>query len=741
MIEYSVLIVLCVAPTVPIMSYFSTRVFPWWSDGGIWLKQVNAILGRTYPMWNAKPLQFDYIFVLLLACFKLLLQNDLLALKTLAVIIYALCPATAFVLARKVFNSSLSGLAAAMLSGFHPLLYETLGWGGYPNLLGYAVLPLAIHSILTCVEKASVRNVAYASLMVVLTAFTHNLTSMVFLAILGLWFLLAAVSVFVPDLKLARRQFRTAAYCLSLMISTLAFQFFIVGMPDYDAANEAAFYRLRVGLIDLFWAVKNSNVVILLILLTCVSFIVIQLVRPESYEAYNLCMASWILAPLLLSQVYLLGMTLDYRRVFLFAFQPTFVLVAAPFALVSTLIPKAKDLSSSLQGTQVLRLTRELAKPLPAILLILLSCSLIATQVGIGVSYANVVNDWYNYADIYGDKQKLEALEWIQHNTPENAVFVAEEPFARWIEGLDSRRVLMYAPPQYLFVKGERDRSMAASTLLESRIELRNDLVRICDQDPYGNFTPSVSFMREGVYETALYINNNESKVHVSNGTAEWSERLSEVTTNRSYRLSSNLSSASYVSSYSMNHVSYVRQINLEANAAEFSLIYSIETADPSLRFIDFTIPIFSAEGKGFDEVMAESTEAIRVRSGAQWFRISLRGEVLGAVFIDSQATDTILVSFKPHQGSTESMSARIDFGSDAQGPVSGKLVAISRDDVVREFMVSYVAIPRLTRPRPNGAIPLRLESLPAYNHLLRDPGLRVVYENSNVIVLQVISH
>jgi hypothetical protein len=358
-----------------------------------------------------------------------------------------------------------------------------------------------------------------------------------------------------------------------------------------------------------------------------------------------------------------------------------------------------------------------------------------------GVSYPNVVNDWYNHIDLYGDKEKLEALEWIQHNTPEDAVFVAEEPFARWIEGLVSRKVMMYAPPQYLFVKGEADRSMAASTLLESRIELRNDLIRICDQDPYGNFTPSVSFKREGVYENALYMNNIESKVYVSNGTVEWSERLSEATTNRSYSLSSNLSSASYASSYSMNHISYAREINLGANATEFSLIYSIETVDPSLRLSNFTIPIFSAEGKGFDEVLAESAEAIRVRSGAQWFHISLKGQVLGAVFIDSPTTDTILLSFKPREGSTKSISARIDFGPEDHGPVSGKLVAIDRNDIVREFMVSYVVIPRLARPRPNGTIPLRLESLLAYNHLLRDPDLRVVYDNSNVIILQVISH
>jgi hypothetical protein len=734
------LIVLCVAPTLPIMTHFSARVFPWWSDGGIWLKEVNAIFGRAYPMWNTKPLQFDYVFLLVLAGFKLILQSDLLALKASAVIIYALCPASAFVLARKVFKSDLAGLGAAMLSGFHPLLYETLGWGGYPNLLGYAILPLVIHSILTCIEKASRRNVGYASLMIVVTAFTHNLTAMVFLAVLGLWFLLAAVSLSIPNLRMARRQLLTAAYCLSVMIAAVAFQFFIVGMPEYDMANQAAFYKLRIGFMDLLWALKNSNVIFLLVILTCVSFIIVQFIRPESYEAYNLCMASWILAPLLLSQVYLLGITLDYRRVFLFAFQPTFVLVAGPFAFVSGLIPKLRDLGGLLQRAQVRRLTRELVKSLPAIVLILLSFSLLATEVGIGASYASVVNDWYNHIDLYGDKEKLQALEWIQHNTPESAVFVAEEPFARWIEGVASRRVLMYAPPQYLFVKGEGDRSIAAGTLLECRIELRSDLIRICDQAPYGNFTPSVSFKREGVYENILYFNNIESEVYVSNGTAEWSERLSEAATSRSHSLSSDLNSASYVASYSMDEISYEREITLEADAAESSLTYSVKTTGPGLKLLNFTISLFSAEGRRFDEVLAESTEDLRIRSGAQWFHVSLRGQVLGAILIHSQATDTILLSFKPRLGYAESISAHISFSPEAQGTLSGKLLAVNRDDIVREFMISYVAIPRVSRPRPNGVIPLKLESLPVYNHLLGDPAMRVVYENSNVIILRVVS-
>ena len=158
------------------------------------------------------------------------------------------------------------------------------------------------------------------------------------------------------------------------------------------------------------------------------------------------------------------------------------------------------------------KLIQKTGRILPAIFLILISLSFITIEVNRGLSHPALVNDWYTHADIYGDEEKLEALEWIKNNTPSNSVFVAEEHFARWLEGYASRRVLMYTPPQYLFIEGEVERSIAAQSILESRFELRNGLVRISDQDPYGNFTPSISFWRNGKYHPSLYINNLDSK-------------------------------------------------------------------------------------------------------------------------------------------------------------------------------------------------------------------------------------
>jgi hypothetical protein len=98
-----------------------------------------------------------------------------------------------------------------------------------------------------------------------------------------------------------------------------------------------------------------------------------------------------------------------------------------------------------------------------------------------------------------------------------------------------------------------------------------------------------------------------------------------------------------------------------------------------------------------------------------------------------------IVLSFKPRLNPSRSISATINIEAGLRGATPGRVIAINRDEVIREFNVSYIVVPRISRVQPDGLIPLKPQSLPAYNHLLGDPTLKVVYVNSNVIILQVV--
>jgi hypothetical protein len=742
LVVYSILLAICVASIAPLFVYLYPRVFPWWSDGGIWLKQLNALFGVEYPMWGETPFQFDQLYLLYLASLRLLLGNILTALEASALLAYAARVVTTFILARKLFKNEIAGLAAALLSGFDPLFYETFGWGGYPNLFGYALLPLAFYAMLSCIEKSSRKNLALSALTVAGVTLSHDLTSMIFLGILGVWLILLAVQKVSLRHMNVTKELRVVVVSLAILLSVYAIQMFASGWPAYDYYNEAAFYNLRIGPADFVWAVKNQTVAFSLVLAIVASFLMFRFSKRESAIPYMIAMGSWVLAPLLMSQIYLLGLAFDYRRAFLFAVQPCLIMAMAPLMLLDGLIPKGKISFAFPREMSMARLYRRAVRVLPATFLILLSLSILFSQVEIGATWVKVVDDWYNHIDLYGDKEKMDALQWIMRSSPANSVFVAEEPFGRWIEGLTVRRTLLYVPPQYLFVKGENDRSMAARALLECEVELKNDLIRVCDQYPYGNYTPSISFMMQGIYDDTFYVNGLESKLYLSNGTAEWFQRLSQYDSSsgtHSLSVDSKSESAVYETRQDYGDLSVARQIVVDNANEEVSLTYTASTESPSIKLQNLTIPLFSADGLGFNDVRAESINEIHVRSGAISFDISLGGDIGSAQFIDTSSTDTILLHYHDSPGSAQQISASIAISSDEKATGSGHLVALSWQDLVRQFNVSYVVIPRVTEASPSGMIPLKLLSLPLYNHLLEDPGLKVAYENPNVIILQVV--
>jgi hypothetical protein len=737
LLVYSILLVICVASIAPIIVYLSPRVLPWWTDGGTWLKQLNAMFGIEYPMWGLPPFQFDQLYLVYLAFLRALLGNGVSALEASALSMYAALVGTTFVLARRLFKSEVAALAAALLSGFHPIFYETLGWGGYPNLFGYALLPLAFYSMLNSIERGSRKHIAFAALTVAAVAFSHNLTAMIFTAVLGVWLiLLIGKRVILRSTNMAK-DFHVVTLAIAVMLSAYAVQMFVFGFPRYDYFNEAAFYNLRIGLADLVWAVKNQTVAFSLIFATAASFIVMKFRRLTGIRSSMLAMVSWILAPLLMSQLYLIGLAFDYRRAFLFAIQPSLIMAMAPLALLGERIPKS---SISAPKIRTSAYVRKAVRALPKMLIILLSLSILVSQVETGALYIKVVDDWYHHIDLYGNQYKMDALQWIGGNTPTSAVFVAEEPFARWVEGLASRRTLTYVSPEYLFIKGESERSLAARAVLECEVELRNDLIRVCDQYPYGNYTPSISFMRQGIYDDIFYINSLESKLYLSNGAAEWFERLGQnASSSGTYSLSLNSKSAVYKTLQSYNDLTMASQIVVNSNHEQAVISYTASTNDPNVKLLNFTIPLFSAEGVGFDEVEVESINQIHVRSGAISFDVSLGGDIEGAQFVCTSGADKMLLDYMDHSGPSGRISATVTISSDEKATTSEGLVARSWQDIVRQFDISYVVIPRITEISPSGMIPIRLLSLPLYNHLLEDTGLKVAYENPNVIILLVV--
>jgi hypothetical protein len=152
-----------------------------------------------------------------------------------------------------------------------------------------------------------------------------------------------------------------------------------------------------------------------------------------------------------------------------------------------------------------------------------------------------------------------------------------------------------------------------------------------------------------------------------------------------------------------------------------------VPTYDSSLRVSNLTISIFPPPGSYFSEILAESANTIHARSGSIGFHVTALGQILEARLLNTGVGKILALSFEP-QPNAQSVSATVTVGADIQG--SNSVLTIDRDDVIRQFNVPYVVIPRLAYPEDDGIIPLKRSTI-AYDHLLTDPALEVAYDNS----------
>jgi hypothetical protein len=146
-------------PVAMIGAYLFPRALPWWMDGGDWLKRVNALLGNPYPMWEQTTLQYPPLFFVLVAGLSSLL-GEVRSLELWALVAYALVPLTTYFFVNELFHDRVVAVAGAWLTAFTPIWFEMFGWGGYPDLLGLALLPLGFLGVMRFSEKGSPTNLA-----------------------------------------------------------------------------------------------------------------------------------------------------------------------------------------------------------------------------------------------------------------------------------------------------------------------------------------------------------------------------------------------------------------------------------------------------------------------------------------------------------------------------------------------------------------------------------------------------
>ncbi|MGC9069327.1 MAG: hypothetical protein ACP5IZ_10215 [Thermoprotei archaeon] len=541
------------------LAIFGPDPFPPINDPAIWLKNANALLGNTYPLWNQTTLQYPPLFNMILATFIILTHNALLSLKILGITLISLLPLTVYPLTKEITKNYKAGIVAVWLTAFHPAFSEMYGWGGYPNLLGIIFLNLSLYFLYKIMkgEKNS-KNILMASIFTSLLTITHHLTIIVYAAI-GLTILL------VTFLNIIKKHTQLSQFQILIPITISAITFItwriLAGPFQYIVFNYASQLNRPFDM-DAFWWIFKDPLAVSLLLLTATM---------GSLELYYLnkkeeliILLVWTLFPFLFTQSYIIGIALDPKRFPMFSIPAITILSSTNTTLLKENI-NPKTLTQNLD---------------PQIIVTSLLILTIIINIITGITTTYKVNEYYHYITdyAYASDQRLQALNWIKTNTPQNTTFVADETLGRWIEGYAQRRTLILLPPFQIFIIGELERYEAANLILTTyNIELRNEYLRILDGTPYDTTrTPWIEQSTGPDYTKVIYLIDSTVQTSFIYAKNTWIESPYKATVSNITWTNKTPTYASISITYNSKSLNIIKTIGLAKNSRTVDIYYTI---------------------------------------------------------------------------------------------------------------------------------------------------------------------
>lgn len=427
------------------------------SDTGIWLKASYAIFENNYPMWNLSPLEHGVLpFIIVYPLAKIF--GDVWAINIFGLVCLTLRPIAIFFLAKKIYKSQFFALLCSTIDAFFPSYYEMYAWGGYPNLLGFTILPIAFVYVLQCNQSGKLKDFFTLGLFSTILVLSHDLTFIMFLGIVSLWLL--------P--KLFRRQFKLVFQCLLVVaLPLIIYRLVIGGASEFLFVNDFAYYGTIITMNTLLYVFKDLFLLLFLILFSAIG--IFELYRVNRDVAVLL--VSWLLFPIL----YYIGSYLtkfaviDYTRLWFFLVQ-SLIISTVYFLKVMW------ERRHAHTGCQLLVLG--------------LACFLLFTSFNFGYVTQDAAVVYYKHLleNKHSDVNSYDVVMWIKEGTLMNDVIAIRAPaIGRYVEGIAHRRVLLTglsAQPKFLFKYGEYERSLAAETILSCNIMGYSDMFKIKDQTP-----------------------------------------------------------------------------------------------------------------------------------------------------------------------------------------------------------------------------------------------------------------
>jgi hypothetical protein len=453
-------------------SAFARAPVPPGVDPGHWLSISYGYVGLpaapdpTDHVLFYPPLLFPFLGALVLAT-----GNPLLADAIFAVALYALYGLSVIYVARRYLGSGPLQVALVGLGVLGGTTVQMLFWGGYPNLLGFALMNTTLVLFLGFVrtQRASLGAAMY--LGIGLTYFAHELSFVLLMAALGLSgifllllrklplrFLLRPVNI------LGFAGVVTAIGAYSELTARLG-----ISHPSYFLANPSAYYIDEVG--ELFaplahapaaWPAGSAvylppiPTAVLLAVAPLVAFLGVLLARrwaPTRVDARLVIGAGWLGAVLAVPGAgYLVHFDTDYSRFLYFLPLPFFlvVLLAVERAFATQLLASDRSVSPRIPAPTAAPPLRPRPEGRRPVWVAAAAVSIVLGFVFLTVTVPTVqANETSGTASAH-DAAFLQATGWLkQHGAPGSVLTVPSA--ARWTEALTNRNAYTIGPVWLLF--------------------------------------------------------------------------------------------------------------------------------------------------------------------------------------------------------------------------------------------------------------------------------------------------
>lgn len=535
--------------------------------------------------------------------------------QALAVTLFSsLLVAVAFLITRKVWNES-AALIVAFLVAVSRYDIEMLLWAGYPNVITLTLIPLAFYLLLEKNRFSKLPFLIATSLVCAAIFLTHSLSTVIFVAVT----LATVFFILLFPVKMGEKRRTALEWIFPIVLGVLAISpFLLQAVSVYLRSDTAAFTG---GITDIKQAILSTRILPLDIVLPLLAGVFLYFLFSKHYHGKfvpvsTVLLVLWWLIPTVFTQTYLLGFYTDYQRFLYFVILPVIILIGLGIYYcagflgnsLGWLLAEVKELpqirtriikSRTLQQVMSHCSIRKFVGVLSAVFVIV---AFLEVPIFVTPSRAIEAQSFYQVMTQPG----YEAIQWVQKNTPANAVFLADAQYGWWLGGFAQRPTISGVAPQFLTSSREVQPALLTSRLLDTDYLVDNGLIQIREDGGYiGRHNPEFLAKLNNSYYPYPFFNFDNSEITVTlrnRGTVNVI-KLSKVPVKDMY-LQNGSSSASIFITWGNSLFNFTQETTVYQGVRFVNMTEKVSSDNPavtfdSVNFILHTKGSFAEGGNG----------------------------------------------------------------------------------------------------------------------------------------------